>query len=154
VPKFIIISSGAVTKPDSLAYKFTNLFGKILDYKLLGENSVRRLYQSANNPAVSYTIIRPGGLGDGKAVGAIGIELNQKDTISGEVNREDVAEAVVAAVASKSLPVDVTFEIYQEDRKSVLEGKFPEKSGYERSGKLLHGNYEEMFAELVPDQKL
>ena len=152
IPKLIVISSGAVTRKDSFAYKFTNIFGGILDYKLKGEESIRNIYSS--NPTLSYAIVRPGGLADGPAVGAGSIELNQGDTISGEVNRADLAEAVAAAAISKTIPKDVTFEIYQADRKGPLEGKFSTLSGYERTGKNFDSSYEKMFSGLVPDAEL
>ena len=38
VPKLVVISSGAITKPDSLGFKFTNVFGQIMEYKLKGRS--------------------------------------------------------------------------------------------------------------------
>ena len=61
IPKLIVISSGAVTRPDSLGYKFTNIFGGIMGFKVQGENMLRQLYEEQNNPQLSYVIIiRPG----------------------------------------------------------------------------------------------
>ena len=44
VPRLVIVSSGAVTKPFSPVYLFLNLFGGIMKAKIEGENSVRKLY--------------------------------------------------------------------------------------------------------------
>jgi len=65
-----------------VAADVTNL-GGIMGYKLQGENAMRELYNDPAATALSYIIIRPGGLLDGEAVGASRIELNQGDTISG-----------------------------------------------------------------------
>lgn len=144
IPKLVVISSGAVTRPDSLGFKITNLFGGIMDYKLKGETSLRNLYLAENNAKTTYTIIRPGGLLDGDAVGPTGIELNQGDTISGEINRADVAECTVAAVLSKDIPPNVTFEVYQIGKSGPLQSDFPKQSGYERNGKEL-SDYDRML---------
>ena len=145
VPRLIVISSGALTQPDTLAYKFTNIFGSILDWKLKGENALKDIYSA--DKSLSYVIIRPGGLGDYDAEGPSRIELNQGDTISGEVSRADVAEAVVAAALSKTIPSKVTLEMYQADRKGPLKGSYPKTSGFEQKG----NNYEDMFVNLKSD---
>jgi len=145
IPRLVVISSGAITKPDSLGYKVTNLFGGIMGYKLLGEDSLRRAYSSAEDD-VGYAIIRPGGLLDRDvAVGAGLVELNQGDTISGEISRIDVAECAVAAALSKSIPSKVTFEVYEADKSGPLQSDFPKVSGFERSGRLLGADYEVLF---------
>ena len=122
-----------------------------MNYKYQGENSLRSLYASANDPSVSYVIVRPGGLADGPADGATAIELNQGDTIAGEINRADVAQCVAAAAISKTLPPNVTFEVYESDRSGPLESKYSSKSGLERNGALLNGDYDEMFKGLKSD---
>ena len=60
--------------------------------------------------------------------------LIKGDTISGEVNRADVAECAVAAAISKTIPSRVIFEMYQAGKSGPLEGKFKSTSGYERNG--------------------
>lgn len=141
IPKLVVISSGAITKPNSLGFKITNLFGNIMNEKLAGENALIEAYKNAK-PSQSYVIIRPGGLTDGNPLGASGIELNQGDTISGEVNRSDVALAALAAATSKTLSSkSVVFEMYRRGSGGPLEGRFPTKSGYEQNG----ATYEEMF---------
>lgn len=148
VKRLVIISSAAVTRPDSLGYKVTNLFGGIMGYKFKGEEAARALYSEPAAQKLSLAIIRPGGLLDGKALGPKEMELNQGDSIAGEVNRADVAECVAAAVISTSLPQRVTFEISEAGRSGPLEGGFKTKSGYEQSGK---DSYEELFKGLKID---
>lgn len=144
IPRLVVISSGAVTRPDSLGYKITNLFGNIMEYKVKGETGLKAVYANAD-PSLSYVIIRPGGLLDSVAVGPGKIELNQGDAISGEVNREDVAQAAGAAVISKTMPSRVTLEMYESGRGGPLEGKLPKQSGYERDGAVLGNDYERLF---------
>lgn len=140
IPRLVVISSGAITRPDSLGYKITNLFGNIMSYKLQGEDALRADYASAD-PKLSYAIVRPGGLTDGKAAGVSEIEINQGDAISGEVARADVAECVSAVAISKTLPSAVTFEMYNRESGGPLQGNLPRQSGYERLGP----TYEEIF---------
>lgn len=144
VPRLVVISSGAVTRPDSLGFKITNLFGGIMDYKLRGEIGLKEVYAKAD-PSLSYVIIRPGGLLDSVAVGPGHIELNQGDSISGEVNREDVAQAAGAAAISSSMPNAVTFEMYEAGRSNPLEKKFAKVTGYERNGETLGSDYNKLF---------
>lgn len=64
------------------------------------------------------------------------IIINQGDTISGEINRINVAACVVAAAISKDIPNHVTFEVYESNKSGPLQSDFPLKSGlrfiYER----------------------
>lgn len=141
IPKLVVISSGAVTKPKSLGYKITNLFGNIMDYKLQGENAMANLYSNSGNSDLSYVVIRPGGLTDGKSSGSNKMEINQGDTISGEVNRSDVAECAIAAALSNTIPKNVIFELYEASKSGPLQGEFPAKSGLEQRG----ASYDDMF---------
>lgn len=106
----LVVSSGAVSRPDSLGYKVstppvlgmdggadccpntlharplpqvTNIFGGIMGYKFQGEEALRKLYASSAPKGVSYTIVRPGGLSNDAGLGPSGIEVNQKDTVIG-----------------------------------------------------------------------
>lgn len=153
IPKLVIISSGAVTRPDSIGFKITNLFGRIMEYKLQGEDAVRELYSDASASDLSYVIVRPGGLNDGNAEGAGKIMINQGDTLIGDINRADVAECVVTAAISSTIPKDVTLEIYRIEGSGTLEGKFGPKSGYERSGAEL-GSFDKMLEGLTPDSAI
>lgn len=145
VPRLVVISSGAVTRPDSLGFKITNIFGGIMDFKRRGEDALRVDYAEAGDE-LGYAIMRPGGLVDKKAVGPIEIELNQGDTIAGEISRQDLAQSVAAAATSKTIPSRVTFELSEIGSTGTLEGKFPKTSGYERRG----NTYDEMFKGLTP----
>eukprot|EP00624_Nannochloropsis_granulata_P005696 evm.model.NODE_40523_length_19106_cov_31.366533.2 len=149
-PRLLVISSGAVTKPDSFGYKVTNLFARgIMGLKLEGENRLRALYASSAPPGVTYTILRPGGLSNDRGLGVSGVELNQRDTIIGEISRVDVAATAVAAVGAADA-ADVTFEVYEIGRRTPLQKEFSEKSGMERRA----GTWGEIFKGLVKDSAL
>ena len=61
------------------------------------------------------------------------MELNQADTISGEINRADVAEVAVAAATSKALKgKKVTFEIYEGGKAGPLETAYRSRVGSSR----------------------
>ncbi len=98
IPRFILISSAMVTHPEHPL----NNFGRVLDWKLKGENAVRE-------SGLAYTIIRPGGLTDDSG-GASGILIDQGDKISGRISRNDVAAAVRHALNNIST-YHTTFEI-------------------------------------------
>lgn len=142
VPRLVVISSAAVTRPSSLGFKITNLFGKIMEYKLQGEDALRAVY--ASDPSLSYTIIRPGGLQDGDALGVSKLEINQGDAVAGEIRRTDVAESAIAAAISKKIPSNTIFEIYNKEGAGPLEGNLPVPTGYERTG----ASYDDLFAGL------
>ena len=144
IPKLVVISSGAITRPNSLGFKITNLFGRIMEAKLKGEESLKAVYKAAPS-GVTYAIIRPGGLGDGAPAGPSSVELNQGDAISGEISRSDVAECAIAAATSKKIPQNVTFEIYSKQGAGPLEGSLPQPTGYERTG----DSYDKLFEGLV-----
>eukprot|EP01039_Chlorochromonas_danica_P002731 gene2731-2982_t len=149
IPRLVVISSGAVTKPNSLGFKITNLFGGIMEYKLQGEKAVETAYEGSG---LTYVIVRPGGLLDGAAQGPTKMELNQGDTISGEITRADLAQCVAAVATASSLPGSVIFEVYEAGKGGPLESSFPTKSGYEQRG----NSYAEMLKNLkvVGDVKL
>ena len=99
---------------------------------------------------LGYAIVRPGGLKDGKPVGAGSITLNQGDTIVGEINRSDVANIAIAAAVSNSIPQNVVFEVYESGGGGPLEGRFPGVSGFERDGRVLGGDYNVLLQGLKP----
>jgi len=98
VQRFILISSAMVTHSEHPL----NNFGRVLDWKLKGENAVRER-------GLAYTIIRPGGLTD-QSGGMAGIQIDQGDKISGIISRNDVAAAVCHALDNIST-YHTTFEI-------------------------------------------
>lgn len=121
IPHLVIVSSGAVTKPDSPVYKFLNLFGNIMEEKIKGEDSVRGLYNQASLSECTYTVIRPGGLTveEGRGVGAL--ELNQGDTKSGRISRTDVASLCIESTNYPKLTGGATFECYDADTAKPLQ---------------------------------
>eukprot|EP00960_Hanusia_phi_P024427 719490-Hanusia_phi.AAC.3 len=125
IERLVVVSSGAVSRPDSAVYKFLNLFGSIMYWKIQGENEMKSMYKAAKakNPSFSgsYTIVRPGGLTEGPSLGVSSIELNQGDTKSGRIARADVAEICVESIFSKDA-ADTTFECYYKDTAKPLEG--------------------------------
>lgn len=113
VPRLVIVSSGGVSKPDSLVYKGLNLFGRIMDAKIEGEDAVRAMYaKSGADAGATYTIVRPGGLTEEPSKGPSALELNQGDTKSGRIARADVAALCVECVTEKSA-ANCTFECYE-----------------------------------------
>jgi uncharacterized protein YbjT (DUF2867 family) len=98
VNRFILISSAMVTHSEHPL----NNFGRVLDWKLKGENAVRA-------SGLAYTIIRPGGLTD-QPGGMAGIRIDQGDKISGIISRNDVAAAVRHALDNITT-YHTTFEI-------------------------------------------
>lgn len=119
VPHLVIVSSGSVTKPASPVYKFLNLFGKIMEEKIKGEDAVRGLYTGVEG--ATYTVIRPGGLTEepGRGVGAL--ELNQGDTKSGRISRFDVASLCIESTFYPALTGGTTFECYDGDTGKSLD---------------------------------
>lgn len=115
VPKLALISAGTVSRPDSLGFKATNfavkfVYGdRIMDAKMAGETAVRDLCRE--NGGLAYTIIRPGGLSDGPAVGAPRLHLSQGDVYSSEISRADVAAITVAALLKGAATDYTTLEI-------------------------------------------
>ena len=119
VPHLVIVSSGAVTKPDSPVYKFLNIFGNIMEEKIKGEDAVRAMFKDSD--VSTYTVIRPGGLTEEAAKGVTALELNQGDTKSGRIARADVAALCIEATNfSKVSTGGTTFECYDADTAKPL----------------------------------
>jgi uncharacterized protein YbjT (DUF2867 family) len=119
IPHLVIVSSGGVSKPDSLVYKFLNIFGNIMEQKIRGEDTVRALY--ARQSALTYTIVRPGGLTEESPVGVTGLELNQGDVVSGRISRADVASLCIESVQYPGLAGKTTYECYAADTGKPLQ---------------------------------
>jgi uncharacterized protein YbjT (DUF2867 family) len=110
VPRLVVVSGGGVTKLQSPAYRFLNLFGGRMDAKVAGEEAVRTLYASAPH-SLAYTIVRPSGLLLGPAKGPAALEVNQGDEVAGSMSRADVA-AVCVECAFSDAAARATFECY------------------------------------------
>ena len=159
VPSLVIVSSGAVTKPDSPVYKFLNLFGKIMEEKIKGEDAVRGLYK--NLDGCTYTVIRPGGLTEEEGKGVSALELNQGDTKSGRIARADVASLCIEASIYPQLAGGTTFECYDADTgkplatvgmSNIMKAKNKDADEVYLSGKERRGNtWEEIFTGLERD---
>jgi len=122
VPRFVVVSSGGVSKPTSAVYLFLNVAaGGIMDAKISGENTMRRLYAAPGvaERGVGYTVVRPGGLTREPALGVSAVELNQGDEKSGRIARADVAAICVESLASPAA-FDTTFECYYGDTAKSL----------------------------------
>ncbi|CAM9454351.1 unnamed protein product [Choristocarpus tenellus] len=158
VPRLVVVSSGGVASPDSSIYKFLNLFGEIMTWKIRGENQMRAMYKAQGpNAPCSYTIVRPGGLTLDSPKGVTEIEINQGDTKSGRIARADVAGVCVEAAFSLAAK-DCTLECYWKDTAKSLEGvgvsnilkqtnPTPERFGTELQGQ----TWEEIFSGLKRD---
>ncbi|CAM9604113.1 unnamed protein product [Ectocarpus sp. 4 AP-2014] len=117
VPRLVVVSSGGVATPDSSIYKFLNLFGEIMSWKIQGEDQLRSMY--AAQDVCHYTIVRPGGLTLDPPRGVTAIELNQGDTKSGRIARADVARVCVESIYSRKAE-DCTLECYYKDTAKPL----------------------------------
>lgn len=119
VRRFILISSIAVTHSEHPL----NRFGKILDWKLKGEGSLRQ-------SGLDYAIIRPGGLID-KPGGSNSLTFSQGDQILGTLSRDDLAEICLRTLQHPHLS-RVTFEAVDAGKKGPR-------------------NWAGLFASLIPD---
>jgi len=117
VERLVIVSSCAVTRPDSLGYKFTNIIGNIMDYKAQGEERTRALYKGVDPKVSSYTIVRPGGLKDAKEGFSLqNVLLTQGDVVAGDIERGDVAEVAIASIFDPNT-INSTFECFSKKGK-------------------------------------
>ena len=99
VKQYVQVSSLGVTNPNHPL----NRFGKVMEWKLKGENALRA-------SGVPYTIVRPGGLGDGPG-GLVGIKVMQGDKLdTGSIPRADVGTVCVKALGNRDA-INRTFEI-------------------------------------------
>jgi uncharacterized protein YbjT (DUF2867 family) len=103
VSRFILISSIAVTHPDHPL----NSFGKVLDWKLKGEEVLRQ-------SGLKYTIVRSGGLLDTNHSQRVLI-FDQGDRIMGMISRADLAETVLNTLQYSNSEC-TTFEVIQSEQ--------------------------------------
>jgi uncharacterized protein YbjT (DUF2867 family) len=155
VPRYIVISSTAVTRPESLGYKFTNVFGGIMDEKLIGEEGVRAAYKTSGSSSLSYAIVRPGGLEEPKKNVVLGprtLEISQGDAIAGIISRADLAESVVEMTVCNSPNVrDATFELYYTDSAQACAGRFKPLLTNGVVTRLHGDTYQGLFSGIKPD---
>ena len=103
VPRFILISSIAVTQPEHPL----NCFGKVLDWKFKGEEFLRQ-------SGLKYTIVRPGGLVNTDERQRILI-FDQGDRLMGTVSRFAVAETCLNALQYPQSEC-TTFEVIETEQ--------------------------------------
>lgn len=116
VPKFVYVSSIAVTRPFAfIAILLNTLFGRVLHWKLKAEKALRQEYTTHDD--LAYYIVRPGGLNNNEGSKS-GICIEQGDTGMGSISRRDVATVVLACIDGASKP-NVTFEIYSDKKDEV-----------------------------------
>lgn len=102
IGRVLLVSSLGVTHPDHPL----NNFGRVLDWKLKGENVLR-------NSGLIYTIVRPGGLTD-EPGGQAALRVDQGDRLSGgRISRSDVAAVCLAALDDLGT-YHTTFEVIAE----------------------------------------
>jgi dTDP-4-dehydrorhamnose reductase len=145
IPRLVVVSSGAVTRPNSAVYKLLNFVGNgIMKAKIDGENEVRALYENKKDQGLGYTIVRPGGLTNEAAMGPSFLEMNQGDDKSGRLSRADVAGICIGCLDVAGT-FDTTFECYLKDTakpvdnvglSNILRSTDPTsyRSGRERNG--------------------
>eukprot|EP00199_Chlamydomonas_sp_CCMP681_P002550 CAMPEP_0119104740 /NCGR_PEP_ID=MMETSP1180-20130426/2876_1 /TAXON_ID=3052 ORGANISM="Chlamydomonas cf sp, Strain CCMP681" /NCGR_SAMPLE_ID=MMETSP1180 /ASSEMBLY_ACC=CAM_ASM_000741 /LENGTH=320 /DNA_ID=CAMNT_0007089573 /DNA_START=39 /DNA_END=1001 /DNA_ORIENTATION=- len=112
VVKFVFVSSlltnaranGQAENPN---YKFLNLFGGVLDHKLVAEQYLRA-------SGLNYTIVRPGGLSEEPPSVVGNLIARPEDTLFGldtdpgrQVSRDTVAAVCVAALSQSSADNEV-----------------------------------------------
>lgn len=102
VQHVLLVSSIGATDPTHPV----NQFGRVLEWKLKGENHLRA-------SGLSYTIVRPGGLTDDPG-GQAALQIGQGDTLSGRITRADTAEVCLQALAHPTT-FGTTFEIIAAD---------------------------------------
>ena len=99
VPRFVLISSLAVTRPSHMMHMARNsLMGRIMDWKLLGEQGVCKVYDTmarSSTSEFSVTIVRPGTLTDEPGGGPGCLLVDTGDNLSGSISRADVAALCV-----------------------------------------------------------
>jgi len=109
-PQLIMISSAGVTRPGRSdidlndqppAVQMNEQLGKILDWKLAGENSIRE-------SGLRYTIIRPCALTEDTE--QEGLYLEQGDNLKGQVSRNTIASLCVELLNDPEA-VNKTFEV-------------------------------------------
>ena len=154
VPRFVVFTSTAVTRPNSLGYKFTNVLGGIMDEKLQGEQGVIAAYHQASPQVSSYTIIRPGGLDEPKNVmlGPSALEISQGDALAGIVSRPDLAQVAIEAALSAAPNVrNTSFELYYTSSVQPCETRFKTLLSNGEFPRLHGDSYKALFRSIKPD---
>ncbi|KAL7528228.1 hypothetical protein ACHAWF_002482 [Thalassiosira exigua] len=158
VGRYVVLSSGSTTRPNSAGYRFTEMaVANIMTSKRRGEVGVREAYSRLGNKSYStYTIVRPGGLDEPKqnvVRGPSALEIAQGDVLAGFVSRADVAEvAVELALSASPSTRNTALELYYRNKVVPVDAAYRKylnpDSGLER----LHGDsYDELFRGVKAD---
>jgi len=153
IPRYVVISSTAVTRPKSLGYKFTNVLGGIMDEKRKGETAVQDLYRDS---LLSFTIIRPGGLEEPKekyaVLGPSALEISQGDALAGIVSRADLAQVAVELALSNAPNLKNTaLELYYTNSAQPCEGRFKPLMTNGVVPRLHGDTYDQLFQGIQPN---
>mmetsp|Transcript_37446 Transcript_37446/g.90417 ORF Transcript_37446/g.90417 Transcript_37446/m.90417 type:complete len:307 (+) Transcript_37446:433-1353(+) len=141
VPRYVMVSSAAVNRPQDWFHMQRNaLCGRIMDWKLLGEQGTVKVLDavsssSASQP-LSLTIVRPGALTDDAAggPGSILVEAGAGpsgagggESLSGSLPRADLASICVEAVFNQDAK-GLVFEVVS----GKQGGNYPTCSNFEQ----------------------
>lgn len=102
----------------SPAEKRNDQLGRIMEWKLAGEDTVRKELAK-----LGYVIVRSTALTEEDAVGLDSLQFEQGDKITGKLSRNDCARLLVEALYSGNL-VNTTFEVAQASHKQGGISKF------------------------------
>lgn len=154
IGRYVVLSSTATTRPQSLGYIFTNLsVGGIMDEKRKGEVKLIDMYKATKTS--SFTIVRPGGLEEPKRNDILGpgsLEISQGDTLAGIISRSDVAEVSVELALSQALNLrNTALELYYTSSAVPCEGRFKSFLTNGMASRLHGSTYDELFQNIVPD---
>lgn len=121
VKRLVVVSSSCTACRDAggsengeRVDKATGLSCEQCRSKRAGEDAIRELYAQANDPKLGYTVVRVGYLTTGEKRGISQIELNQGESKTGIISRQDLADLLIEAAASPEAR-GTTFECYYRD---------------------------------------
>lgn len=128
-PRYVHLSSAAVTRPlrknetgkqfEIPIVKLNEKIGRVLNWKLAGEDSIRVAGAKENDNALSYVIVRPTALTVDEPVGTDRLIFEQGDNLVGKVSRDDAARLLLMALDHPAF-VGKTFEVDSADENSSL----------------------------------
>lgn len=94
----LLTNAPNVGQSDNPNYKFLNLFGGVLDHKLVGEQYLRQ-------SGLTWTVVRPGGLSNDPPEKVGALVVGREDTLFGldqdpgrEISRDTVAQVLVESL--------------------------------------------------------
>eukprot|EP00930_Biecheleria_cincta_P057548 TRINITY_DN43469_c0_g1_i1.p1 TRINITY_DN43469_c0_g1~~TRINITY_DN43469_c0_g1_i1.p1 ORF type:complete len:356 (+),score=52.13 TRINITY_DN43469_c0_g1_i1:62-1069(+) len=154
VERLVVVSSAAVTRPYSPVGILLNTVGSgVLNEKLEGEKAIKKMLKGTGS---TYTIVRPGGLKDGGALGPGQLTFNQGDTYVADVPRADVAAVCAVAATDPANPGGgKTFEMFKSgNSQSPLMPWYKGKKRYMVRGSECGASCRVMLSKLRPDKEV